>query len=57
MGYFFKTKHMDMEDSLKIKIHTFYGDNSYIVAFRQIKFETDKYHGHTYKFYPNHYFV
>lgn len=35
----------------------FRGDNSWIIAFKQIKFRRVKYHGYTYKFKFNHYFL
>jgi hypothetical protein len=35
----------------------FYGDDSWTVALRKMKVGTAKYHGDTYKFYLNHYFV
>jgi hypothetical protein len=43
---------------LKFKINIlFYRDNSWTVAFRQIKFCTLKDHGRAYMFYLNHYFL
>jgi hypothetical protein len=43
---------------LKFKLHILlYGENSWTIALRQMKFCTLKDHGHTYKFYLNHYFL
>jgi hypothetical protein len=43
---------------LKVKIHTlFYGENSWTVALRQMKFCTWKDHWHAHKFYLNHHFL
>jgi hypothetical protein len=43
---------------LKVKNpYLFHGDNSRIVALREIKFGVLKDHGYTYKFYLKHYFV
>jgi hypothetical protein len=43
---------------LNIKIHILlYGDNSWTVGLRQIKFDTVKDHGYNYKFYMIHCFV
>jgi hypothetical protein len=41
--------------NVKILI-SFYGENLQIVALNEMQFCTFKDHGHTYKFYLNHYF-
>jgi hypothetical protein len=53
-----KTKNTTHGGSLNVKIHSlFCGDNSRTVALRQMNFGIIRDHGHTYKFYLNHYFV
>jgi hypothetical protein len=43
---------------LNVKIHSlFCGNNSWTIALRQMNFGKVKDHGHTYKFYFNHYFA
>jgi hypothetical protein len=55
---FQKTKSTNMMEQLKVNIHIlFYGQNSWTVELRQIKFCALKDHGHTYKFYLIHYFL
>jgi hypothetical protein len=53
-----KTKKYEHGGRLNIKIHSlFCGDNSRTVALGQMNFGIVEDHGHTYKFYLNHYFV
>jgi hypothetical protein len=42
---------------LKFKIYIFYGDNSWTVALRQVKFDTIEAYGGSYKFDFDTYFV
>jgi hypothetical protein len=53
-----KTKKYEHGGRLNVKIHSWFcGDNSRTVALRQTNFGIVRDHGHTYKFYFNHYFV
>jgi hypothetical protein len=53
-----KTKKYEHGGRLNVEIHSlFFGDNSWTVVLRQKNYGLARDHGHTYKFYFNHYFV